>query len=324
MGEIMTIACVGLTCDADRELSLLRSFAALAGEEKRIFWLPGVSAGSLGNAAPLSGELFVLGGAALDIRNAETALEWLLSLWQEYKPDLTLFPASSLGHELAVRMSGRLGCFCLPEVRNLHREALRLLGRKKVCGSNLDWECTVELPAIMTVFGRGAIEPPVSGRAASGNIEYRPLAVAALPHWLLSYETLEPYKVNPLENAGLIFAAGRGIGNAATAERLSRIAACYGAPLGFSRPAALNGWGKIDGIIGQSGIKAAAETCLAIGISGSAAFMAGIEDVRYLIAVNTDPDAPIFQYADLGLIADAAEFIAALEAISPLQAQTEE
>ncbi|MDR2160085.1 MAG: FAD-binding protein, partial [Treponema sp.] len=118
---------------------------------------------------------------------------------------------------------------------------------------------------------------------------------------------------NPLETAPLIFAAGRGLGSGAACDRLRRVAGRFGAPLGFSRPAALNGWGEIAGIIGQSGVRTGAELCIAVGVSGAAAFMTGIESVHTLIAVNTDKNAPIFRYADTGIVAEAEEFISALE-----------
>jgi electron transfer flavoprotein alpha subunit len=130
----------------------------------------------------------------------------------------------------------------------------------------------------------------------------------------LAYEQSESFPSRPLETAPLIFAAGRGLGSKAACDRLQRIAGRFGAALGFSRPAALNGWGELGGIIGQSGLRCGAEVCIAVGVSGAAAFMAGIESVPTLIAINPDKNAPIFRYADRGIITGAEEFIAALEA----------
>lgn len=313
MGGAMNIVYAGISENINAELALLRSTVAAvtAGDVRGTIWLPGTSAEAAEKIMVLPGESVVFGGASLDIRRIEAALDWLVALWLEQKPDLVLLPGSSLGHELAVRCGRRLTISCLPEIRSLSRTSAGFWGRKKVCGSNLDWECAIELPAILTISRRKAA---FSGAwAKPGAIENRPLSLSALPRWLLSYETLEPCAANPLENAGLIFAGGRGLGSAALAERLRRLASRYGAAPGLSRPAALNGWGKIGDIIGQSGIRTSAKCCLAIGISGAAAFMAGIESAEYLIAVNTDPHAPIFQYADTGIIAGAEEFIAAME-----------
>ena len=289
----MNIVYAGVSENAGDDLALLRSAAApvIDQDTRETVWLP---------------------GASLDIRGIEAALDWLAALWKEQKPDAVLFPASGLGHELAVRMSVRLKLFCFPEAQDLRRAGSGLWGRKKVCGSNLDWEREIPLPAALTIPRRRV---RFSGRLSKlEKIESGPLPLSALPRWLLSYETLEPFAANPLESARFIFAGGRGLGSAALTERLRRLAFRYGAALGLSRPAALNGWGKTGDIIGQSGVRTQAECCLAVGISGAAAFMTGIESSAYVIAVNTDAHAPVFQYADMGIIAGAEAFISAMEA----------
>jgi electron transfer flavoprotein alpha subunit len=242
-----------------------------------------------------------------DIRHVEDCLRRLEGLCAEKRPDLILFPATLMGHELAARLAARLNCGCFPETRALLREGKRLFARKKVCGSNLNWDAEIkDYPSILTVVGKN----PVRGESVSSRLEGRPVEP---PEWLLEYEQSEALPPNPLETASLIFAAGRGLGSKAACDRLRRIAGRFGAPLGFSRPAALNGWGEIEEIVGQSGVRTGVETCLAVGVSGAAAFMAGIESAHTLIAVNTDRNAPIFRYADIGIIAGAEEFIAALE-----------
>jgi electron transfer flavoprotein alpha subunit len=245
----------------------------------------------------------------VSIFSMEPVLQMLYARWHIEQPDLLLFPEGVLGHELAVRLSVRLDCACYPEVRSLRREGGQLFGRKKVCSSNLDWEFSIALPAILTLRR----DQSHTEEAGQGLVESPPLDTSVFPQWLLSQETLEPYCVNPLESARLVFAAGRGMGNAAACERRREIAARFGAPLGFSRPAALNGWGGVGDIVGQSGVRIRAECCIALGVSGAAAFMAGIESVGRLIAVNTDKNAPIFRYADLGIIAPAQDFMMALE-----------
>lgn len=253
------------------------------------------------------------GADAWNVCRHESHIRWLEALWAERRADLILFPASLAGHELGARLAARLKCGCFPETRALLREGKRLFARKKVCGSNLDWDAEIEdYPATLTVAGKKTFRH--SGEGEAPRMESRPAGQLSLPHWILDYERSEALPVNRLETAPLIFAAGRGLGNRSACERLRRAAGLLGAPVGFSRPAALNGWGEIGEIIGQSGLRCGAETCVAVGVSGAAAFMAGIEAASTLIAVNPDRNAPIFHYADLGIIARAEEFIAALEA----------
>jgi electron transfer flavoprotein alpha subunit len=264
------------------------------------------------------------GSEAGDIRRHESILRWLEGLCAERRPDLILFPETPAGHELGTRLAARLNCGCFPETGSLLREGKRLFARKKVCGSNIDWDAGIaEYPAVLTVTGKAAapwlpawsdVRNTGEGESGLPRIENRPIEPSPLPPWILAYEQSEAFPSKPLETAPLIFAAGRGLGSGAACDRLRRIAGRFGAPLGFSRPAALNGWGELDGIIGQSGLRSGAETCVAVGVSGAAAFMAGIESVSTLIAINPDKNAPIFRYADIGIITGADEFIAALEA----------
>lgn len=247
-----------------------------------------------------------------DVCCHESRIRWLETLCAERRPSLILFPASLAGHELGVRLAARLKRGCFPETMSLLREGKRLFARKKVCGSNLDWDAEIEdYPAVLTVAGKKMSWD--DGEGETPLMESRPVGHLSLPRWILDYERSESFPVNPLETAPLIFAAGRGLGSKSACERLRRAAGLFGAPLGFSRAAALNGWGGISEIIGQSGLRCGAGLCVAVGISGAAAFMAGIDSVSTLIAVNPDRNAPIFRYADLGITTEAEKFIAALE-----------
>jgi len=118
----------------------------------------------------------------------------------------------------------------------------------------------------------------------------------------------------PAQILRLLLVGGRGMGGKAGIQKLQRLASLLGGQVGFTRTAAQNGWGwgAMDAIIGQSGIIVQPELCIAFGASGASAFMAGVEKARILIAVNTDPDAPIFNYADYGVIADAGTTAGAL------------
>jgi electron transfer flavoprotein alpha subunit len=278
------------------------------------FWLPGPAPEVL--PAARSPDMVICGGVDVrDIRFYERCLRWLEGLRVERRPGLILFPSSLTGRELGVRLAARLNRDCFPETRALFRKDGRLFTRKKVCGSNLDWNARIrEYPAVLTAAdGKKTVQD--GGEGVSLRIESRPMGPFSLPRWILDYERSEVFPVaNLLETAPLVFAAGRGLGSKATCERLRRAAGHFGAPLGFSRPAALNGWGGIGEIIGQSGVRCGAEVCVAVGVSGAAAFMLGIEVVSTLIAVNPDRNAPIFRYADIGIVAGAEEFIATLEA----------
>jgi electron transfer flavoprotein alpha subunit len=250
--------------------------------------------------------------APWDVRGIDDRLCWLEKLCAAQQPDLILFPGTSANHELGTRLAARLNCGCFTETIALLREGNKVFARKKVCGSNLDWDVAIaDYPAVLTVTGRKTSR--IAAESGYSRIESYPSEPLTLPQWILEYEQTEILPANPLETAPLIFVAGRGAGSRSVCDRLRCVAGRFGAPLGFSRPAALNGWGNIAEIIGQSGVRAGAKHCVAVGVSGAAAFMAGIDPACTLIAVNPDKDAPIFHYADVGIIASAEEFIETFE-----------
>ncbi len=114
--------------------------------------------------------------------------------------------------------------------------------------------------------------------------------------------------------ADRIVAGGRGLGGAEEFRRLSRVAAALGAAVAASRVAVDLGWIERERQVGQTGKTVAPSLYLACGISGASHHLAGIADARHVVAINTDPDAPIFKAAHLGLVADLHEVLSQLEA----------
>ena len=117
---------------------------------------------------------------------------------------------------------------------------------------------------------------------------------------------------NDLDGARIVFSGGRGLGGLARFERLAACAKKYGAALAASRMAVDMGWCRNDIQVGQTGHAIAPDIYVAFGISGAIQHLAGIQNAAKIIAVNTDKDAPIFQMADEGIVADAGEVIEAL------------
>lgn len=117
-----------------------------------------------------------------------------------------------------------------------------------------------------------------------------------------------------IANQDILFIAGRGIGSRKNYETLKRLGKNLDIPVACSRPIAMNGWEHFSKVIGISGKILQAKVVITIGISGSSAFMAGLEKTKHIIAVNNDPEAPIFRYAKTGFLCDCIRFI---EELSP-------
>ncbi len=116
-----------------------------------------------------------------------------------------------------------------------------------------------------------------------------------------------------LQSAQVVFVGGRGLRSAENFRRLCALAEKMGAACGCTRPVAMAGWTDFSRVVGISGSSLHAKVCVTFGVSGSAAFLCGTEQVGRLVAVSNDKNAPIFLSADTGILGDCMSIVEALE-----------
>ena len=238
----------------------------------------------------------------------------LTQLVEKYKPSILLYGATPLGRDLAPRMMISLDTGLTADAIDLGYDAdgsfvqtTPAYGGKILAHINIP----EKRPQMSTVHCK-MFAPLDPNPDAKGEIINEAVTVEADPDFqVVEFVPNENVEVN-IANSDVIVAGGRGVKSEGDLAKLQELAELLGGQVGVSRPIVDNGWMPHSRQIGQSGVTVAPRLMLNCAVSGSVQYTLGMQKAGCIVVVNTDGDAPIFDYAHYGIVGDYKQFVAAL------------
>jgi electron transfer flavoprotein alpha subunit len=248
----------------------------------------------------------------------------LQKLIEQKQPRLVLMPHTYQVRDFAPKLATALGCSLISDATHYRKKGDQILFQRQMFQGKFsaDVAFTGEPPWFVT-FQSGAYRGD-QAEAASSPAPVETISID-IPEGTIRTRPEEPFKeakqAVDLTQAEIIVAVGRGIKEQKNIEVARQLADALGGEIAASRPICDSGWLPMDRQVGSSGQTVAPKLYIALGISGAIQHIVGMKGSRTVIAINKDPEAPIFEVADLGVVGNLFDVVPPLvEEIKKLKA----
>lgn len=234
----------------------------------------------------------------------------LSSLVEQREPRVTLIPYTSMGMELASGVSASLNIPLVSFAKNITVEDGAVVVTASVYGGKLFAEVESAGAVIIAALAGSFNADAGRGEGAPGIEEMQTAADGA---GVAFKQLIQPEAADvDITKQEILISVGRGIQSADNLELVEELANALGGAVSSSRPVVDNGWLPKARQVGKSGVTVKPKLYFAVGISGAPEHIEGMKDAGTIIAINTDPNAPIFDVATYGIVADLFDVVPAL------------
>ncbi len=231
----------------------------------------------------------------------------------KYKPFAVIGGSTSFGRDLMPRVAARLGLGMTSDCIGLELDAQQqLIQLKPAFGGNIVAPIISKTLPKMATIRPGMLTPPQANRSRKGEIvEVRLTGIKPVSH-VVSEEFRSDRDALRLDNAEVIVAVGAGVGGPQNLSAINQLASILGSPIAATRKVVDLGWLPSQLQVGLTGKSVAPRLYIAVAIRGAFNHMVGVGRAKTVVAINNDPNAPIFKNCDYGIIGDYAEVVPVL------------
>ncbi len=245
-------------------------------------------------------------GAGYGHRLGEPLADLIISMAGDYEH--IVLPATTSGKNVAPRVAAHLDVMLISDIIGVN--GADEFERPIYAGNAIQTVKSADAKKVVTV--RGANFDATGEQAACAIETGAATDDPGLSSWI--EDKVAESDRPELTSAKIVISGGRGMGSAENFAIIEKVADKLGAAVGASRAAVDSGFAPNDWQVGQTGKVVAPDLYIAVGISGAIQHLAGMKDSKVIVAINKDEEAPIFQVADYGLVADLFDAVPALEA----------
>ena len=225
--------------------------------------------------------------------------------------DIILFPATAMGKDSAPRVAVKLDAGLASDCTALKVDCGNIIATRPVYAGKAFTE--IKINSTVKVFTlRPNVFPAGISTGASATVEVVDIPLTESDFASLVIETTQASGKTDVAEADIIVSGGRGMKGPDNFKMIEDLAGVLGGAVGASRAVVDAGWRPHSEQVGQTGKTVSPSLYIAVAISGSIQHIAGMSSSKYIVAINKDKDAPIFQIADYGIISDAFDIVPAI------------
>jgi electron transfer flavoprotein alpha subunit len=232
----------------------------------------------------------------------------LAALVREQGIDTVLFAASVLSADVAAGLAARLGAGLNWDLTDLVQENGTLIGKRPALGDSVYVDVGWNGEPRLALIRAGTFDPKETGGEAQVEdfeVEFEDFSLAATMLEQAHAESEGP----SIEDADVIVAGGRGLGSPENFKLVEELAQALGGAVAATRAVVDAGWYPYATQVGQTGKTVSPKLYVACGISGAIQHKVGMQSSGVIVAINKDPNAPIFDFCDLGVVGDLHEIV---------------